>query len=152
MPLVFSSTVAIFITYLVKTILNLEIIPLPSIIMDFYSNVLNIVFVSIFSCIYSSLTLDPTNITEILRKTSCNIVGVSRRDTKKYLEKILTRLSFIGGSFLTLFTFYPLILDSILKVNIFKSVGPLLILIGVTTEITSKIQNYYIISKYEEFE
>lgn len=154
MPLVFSSTVAIFLAYPVQLVLNLGFInsSLASSFMSFYSIALNIILVVIFSCFYAALVLKPNDISQNLAKMAYSIPGVRQgKDTTKYLEKTVARLAFMGGLFLAFLAFFPLIIGNVLQVNIFKNVTSLLILIGVITDVTSQIRGYLVARKYEGF-
>ena len=154
MPLVFSSTVAVFLAYPVQLVLNLGFInsSLASSFMSFYSIALNIILVVIFSCFYAALVLKPNDISQNLAKMAYSIPGVRQgKDTTKYLEKTVARLAFMGGLFLAFLAFFPLIIGNVLQVNIFKNVTSLLILIGVITDVTSQIRGYLVARKYEGF-
>ena len=154
MPLVFSSTVAVFLAYPVQLVLNLGFInsSLASSFMSFYSIALNIILVVIYSCFYAALVLKPNDISQNLAKMAYSIHGVRQgKDTTKYLEKTVARLAFMGGLFLAFLAFFPLIIGNVLQVNIFKNVTSLLILIGVITDVTSQIRGYLVARKYEGF-
>ena len=154
MPLVFSSTVAVFLAYPVQLVLNLGFInsSLASSFMSFYSIALNIILVVIYSCFYAALVLKPNDISQNLAKMAYSIPGVRQgKDTTKYLEKTVARLAFMGGLFLAFLAFFPLIIGNVLQVNIFKNVTSLLILIGVITDVTSQIRGYLVARKYEGF-
>ena len=154
MPLVFSSTVAVFLAYPVQLVLNLGFInsSLASSFMSFYSIALSIILVVIFSCFYAALVLKPNDISQNLAKMAYSIPGVRQgKDTTKYLEKTVARLAFMGGLFLAFLAFFPLIIGNVLQVNIFKNVTSLLILIGVITDVTSQIRGYLVARKYEGF-
>ena len=154
MPLVFSSTVAVFLAYPVQLVLNLGFInsSLASSFISFYSIALNIILVVIFSCFYAALVLKPNDISQNLAKMAYSIPGVRQgKDTTKYLEKTVARLAFMGGLFLAFLAFFPLIIGNVLQVNIFKNVTSLLILIGVITDVTSQIRGYLVARKYEGF-
>ena len=154
MPLVFSSTVAVFLAYPVQLVLNLGFInsSLASSFMSFYSIALNVILVVIFSCFYAALVLKPNDISQNLAKTAYSIPGVRQgKDTTKYLEKTVARLSFLGGLFLSFLAFFPLLVGTVLKVSLFKNVTSLLILIGVITDVTSQIRGYLVSRKYEGF-
>jgi preprotein translocase subunit SecY len=156
MPLVFSSTIAVFLTYPVQLFvssgLGLDQSFTTSLI-TFYSFALNIILVVFFSCFYAALVLKPEEISQNLAKMAYSIPGIRQgKETTKYLDKTVARLSFIGGLFLSFLTFFPLLVGSVLKVSLFKNVTSLLILIGVITDVTSQIRGYLVSRKYEGFQ
>ena len=150
MPLVFSSTIAVFLAYPVQQLLNLGFV--NNSFLSVYSITINILLVVLFSCFYAGLVLKPDDISQNLAKMAYSIPGIRQgKDTTKYLEKTVARLSFLGGLFLAFLAFFPLVVGNVLQVNIFKNVTSLLILIGVITDVTSQIRGYLVARKYEGF-
>ena len=150
MPLVFSSTIAVFLAYPVQQLLNLGFV--NNSFFSVYSITINILLVVLFSCFYAGLVLKPDDISQNLAKMAYSIPGVRQgKDTTKYLEKTVARLAFLGGLFLAFLAFFPLVVGNVLQVNIFKNVTSLLILIGVITDVTSQIRGYLVARKYEGF-
>ena len=150
MPLVFSSTIAVFLAYPVQQLLNLGFV--NNSFLSAYSITINILLVVLFSCFYAGLVLKPDDISQNLAKMAYSIPGIRQgKDTTKYLEKTVARLAFLGGLFLAFLAFFPLVVGNILQVNIFKNVTSLLILIGVITDVTSQIRGYLVARKYEGF-
>ena len=150
MPLVFSSTFAVFLAYPVQQLLNLGFV--NNSFLSAYSITINILLVVLFSCFYAGLVLKPDDISQNLAKMAYSIPGIRQgKDTTKYLEKTVARLAFLGGLFLAFLAFFPLVVGNVLQVNIFKNVTSLLILIGVITDVTSQIRGYLVARKYEGF-
>jgi preprotein translocase subunit SecY len=143
MPLVFSSTIAVFLAYPVQQLLNLGFV--NNSFLSVYSITINILLVVLFSCFYAGLVLKPDDISQNLAKMAYSIPGIRQgKDTTKYLEKTVARLAFLGGLFLAFLAFFPLVVGNVLQVNIFKNVTSLLILIGVITDVTSQIRGYLV--------
>ena len=150
MPLVFSSTIVVFLAYPVQQLLNLGFV--NNSFLSVYSITINILLVVLFSCFYAGLVLKPDDISQNLAKMAYSIPGIRQgKDTTKYLEKTVARLAFLGGLFLAFLAFFPLVVGNVLQVNIFKNVTSLLILIGVITDVTSQIRGYLVARKYEGF-
>ncbi len=154
MPLVFSSTIAIFIAYPVQAFFNYFSITssFANNFLSFFSIALNIFLVVFISCYYSTLVLKPKDISQNLAKMAYSVPGIRQGpDTTKYIEKTILRLAFMGGVFLAFLAFFPLLVGKVLQVNVFKNVTSLLILIGVITDVTSQIRGYLVSRKYEGF-
>ena len=154
MPLVFSSTIAVFISYPLQLFLTKFGITssFATSFMSFFSIAVNVILVVVISCFYSLLVLKPEDISQNLAKMAYSVPGIRQGDdTTKYLEKTVTRLAFMGGVFLAFLAFFPLLIGNILQINVFKNVTSLLILIGVITDVTSQIRGYLISRKYEGF-
>jgi preprotein translocase subunit SecY len=155
LPLVFSSTLAVVFIYPFQYLINelgLGGSNVETIALTLYSFTVNLVLIVFFSCFYVSVILKPTDMAQNLSKMAYVIPGIKQGgQTTKYLEKIITRLSFLGGLFLAFLTFSPLIVSNVFHLTLFKNLTSLLILIGVITDTTSQITGYLISSRYEEF-
>ena len=82
-----------------------------------------------------------------------SIPGIRQgKQTTYFLEQVINRSAFMGGLFLAFLAFFPLLLGTFFKFNLFKNVTSLLILIGVITDVTTKIRGYLIAKNYEGFQ
>ena len=156
MPLVFSSTISVLVIYPLQLLRNsiqfLNIFSGKTISLVF-SFGLNFVVVIFFSCFYASLILKPKEMSESLSKMAYTIINVRQgKETTKFLEKVINRLAFVGGLFLSFIAFFPILLGNIFQFNfLFTNLTSLLILIGVITDTTSQIEGYLTASKYGNF-
>ena len=155
MPLVFSSTVTVFLAYPVQSLLTSTLganSQITSTLFNVYSFTLNIVLIVFFSCFYAVIVLKPEDISQNLAKMAYAIPGIRQgKETTRFLEKMVTRLAFMGGLFLAFLAVLPLLIGNLFQSGIFKNVTSLLILIGVITDVTSQIRGYLITRKYEGF-
>ena len=155
MPLVFSSTVTVFLAYPVQSLLTSTLganSQLMTTLFSAYSFTLNIVLIVFFSCFYAAIVLKPEDISQNLAKMAYAIPGIRQgKETTRFLEKMVTRLAFMGGLFLAFLAVLPLLIGNLFQSGIFKNVTSLLILIGVITDVTSQIRGYLITRKYEGF-
>jgi preprotein translocase subunit SecY len=153
MPLVFSTTIAAFLFYPLQ--LGLSKIFTSGQLTNFLvlsSFVLNLVLVVFFSTFYALLVLKPKDLSDNLTKMAYNIPGLKQgKETTRYLEKIISRLAFMGGIFLAFLAFFPLLIGNLFQFNIFKNLTSLIILIGVITDVTSQIKGYLVSQNYESF-
>ena len=156
MPLVFSSTIAALLFYPLQSFLSSKlgtIFPLVPKLVTIMSFGLNIALVIFFSCFYAVLILKPEEISKNLAKMAYNIPGIRQgKQTTYFFEQTISRLAFMGGLFLAFLAFLPIVLSNFLQFNVFTNVTSLLILIGVITDVTTKIRGYLITKKYEGFQ
>lgn len=156
MPLVFSSTIAALIFYPAQIFISSKlgnILPFVPTALTFFSFALNIILVIFFSCFYALLVLKPEDISQNLAKMAYSIPGVRQgKQTTYFLEQVINRAAFMGGLFLAFLAFFPLLLGNFFQFNLFKNVTSLLILIGVITDVTTKIRGYLIAKNYEGFQ
>jgi preprotein translocase subunit SecY len=155
MPLVFSSTIVVFLSYplqiLMSSNLGLKFSFIPTLI-TLLSTSLNVILVIFFSCFYALLILKPEDISQNLAKMTYSIPGVRQgKKTTKHLEKLINRLAFMGGLFLAFLAFFPLFLGNLFQSNLFRNTTSLLILIGVITDVTSQVRGYLVSRRYEGF-
>ena len=155
MPLVFSTTIATFLFYplqiLVTNIFSVIGAQVTS-LLTLVSFLLNLVLVVFFSSFYSLLVLKPKDLSDNLTKMAYSIPGFKQgKETTQYLTQSISRLAFMGGLFLAFLAFFPLLLGSLFKFNLFKNLTSLIILIGVITDITSQVKGYLVSQNYESF-
>lgn len=144
MPLVFSTTVASLVIYLIQISLNFIGTIFPNFLV-FLSFGINLVLIIFFSSFYALLVLKPKDLSDNLTKMAYNVPGLRQgKETTRYLEKVISRLAFMGGIFLAFLAFFPLLLGSL-----FKNVTSLIILIGVITDTSSQVRSYLVSQNYE---
>ena len=105
-----------------------------------------------FSYFYASLVLNPTDVSQNLKKMESSIPGVRPgKATTDYLQKTLNRLTFLGALFLALIAVIPSIIENITNISTFKGLGAtsLLILVGVAIDTSKQVQTYLISKNYE---
>jgi preprotein translocase subunit SecY len=155
MPLVFSSTISFVLLYPVQLLVNsfqLVSVAAKTSVLTFFSFGINLILIVFFSCFYAGLVLKPKDMSENLNKMAYTVAQVRQgKETTKYLEKIISRLAFVGGLFLAFIAFFPILLGNIFQFNLFTNLTSLLILIGVITDVTSQIQGYLTSARYESF-
>jgi preprotein translocase subunit SecY len=155
MPLVFSTTIATVLFYPLQLVLS-KIFTTDNgqltNILVLSSFVLNLVMVVFFSTFYALLVLKPKDLSENLTKMAYSVPGLKPgKETTNYLEKIISRLAFMGGIFLAFLAFFPLLVGNLFQFNIFKNLTSLIILIGVITDVTSQVKGYLVSQNYESF-
>nr|ARW68355.1 SecY-type transporter protein [Chondria sp. (in: red algae)] len=156
MPIIFASAAITLPQYLIysyndnqnllKNILNLVIT----------NNILYLLLYSVliiaFSYFYSSIILNPGEISENLQKMGASIPNIRPgKETIKYLQNIINRLTFIGSFFLFLIAQFPFIISRTTQINLFQGLGTtsLLILVGVAIDTAKQIQTYIISEQYD---
>jgi preprotein translocase subunit SecY len=153
MPLVFSTTIATFLVYPLQPFLSKFVAEdLLKSIITFASIGLNLFLIVFFSTFYALLALKPKDLSDNLTKLAYNVPGIKQgKETTRHLEQIISRLAFMGGIFLAFLTFLPILIGYLLKVNAFKNLTSLIILVGVITDVTSQIKGFLVSQNYENF-
>ena len=105
----------------------------------------------VFFCFfYTALVFNSRETADNLKKSGAFVPGIRPGDqTAKYIDKILLRLTFAGAIYITLVCLLPEFL--ILKYNVPFYFGgtSLLIIVVVTMDFMSQVQNYMMSQQYE---
>jgi preprotein translocase subunit SecY len=155
MPIIFASAVLVLPLSLGEYIKS----PTFSRIISTYFNPTSFVYVTVylvlilfFSYFYSSLVMNPEDLSRNLKKMGASIPGIRPgKATTEYINRILNRLTFLGAIFLGLVAVVPSAVESLTRVQTFRGFGAtsLLILVGVAIETAKQIQTYVISQRYE---
>lgn len=157
MPIIFASALLVLPSYLSQLTSNQTILTILSLFSP-YGPSKNIyllfyfVLILLFSYFYSSLVLNPNDVSQNLKKMESSIPGVRPgKATTDYLQKTLNRLTFLGALFLALIAVIPSVIENITNISTFKGLGAtsLLILVGVAIDTSKQIQTYLISKNYE---
>lgn len=105
-----------------------------------------------FSYFYSSLIMNPVDMSQNLKKMGASIPGIRPgKTTTEYLERVLNRLTFLGAVFLGMVAIIPTAVETATRVETFRGFGAtsLLILVGVAIDTAKQVQTYVISQRYE---
>lgn len=115
-------------------------------------NVFFCILIFFFTYFYTAITFNPTEIAENIRKNGGFIMGVRPgKPTVDFLEKIISRLTFIGAAFLATVALVPVITANVTHVTSFMGLGgtALLIIVGVALDFVKQIETFVISKRYE---
>lgn len=104
--------------------------------------IIYVVLTFAFSFFYSNLTINPENLAEDFQKQGSYIPGIRPgNETKRYVSKVLNRVTFIGASALTLIAAFPVVLTLLQVVPSSLALGGtgMIIVVGVALETSQQI-------------
>lgn len=106
-----------------------------------------------FTWFYNEVTLKPDEMAENLNKSAGFVPGVRPgEDTTRFFERVLAKVSVIGGVFAALLAVIPVILSSHSGFgNISFGATSILIVIGVALDFSRRLQSQMIMRHYEGF-
>jgi preprotein translocase subunit SecY len=110
------------------------------------------ILILIFSSFYSSIVLNPKDISDQLQKMAVTIPGVRPGlQTTFYLKKVIKRITLIGATLLAIITVVPNFLESTFNITGLNglSTTSLLILAGVVLDLIREIDNIYYSNVYK---
>jgi preprotein translocase subunit SecY len=155
MPIIFASAVLVLPISLTQYISNPGFVQVVNTYLNPTSWVyvlLYLVLILFFSYFYSSLVINPEDLSRNLKKMGASIPGIRPgKATSDYIGRILNRLTFLGAIFLGLVAVIPSAVESLTRVQTFRGLGAtsLLILVGVAIDTAKQIQTYVISQRYE---
>ena len=106
-----------------------------------------------FNWFYTQITFKPDEMSENLHKSAGFVPGVRPgEETTIYFEKVLNRLSFIGGILAAILAITPIIIQNYTQFqNISFSGTGLLIVINVALDFTRKVESQMVVRHYKGF-
>nr|QUE30003.1 SecY [Erythrocladia irregularis] len=111
------------------------------------------VLIMTFSFFQSSIALDPKEISKNLKKMETTIPGIKPgKHTKKYLQNIINKFTFLGGNLLFCTATLPLFVSNTTNIPELRGLGvtTLFILVGVTIDTAKQINTYLFSDSYKK--
>lgn len=154
MPIILTTGVLVIPTY-INSLGFLPLLSFPYLIQAsqiiYWSSYFLLILV--FSLIYSSIILNPKDISEQLQKMAVAIPGIRPGIvTTFYLKEIMRRVTILGAIILALLATLPNIIEGILGISSLNGLGTtsLLILVGVILDTSREIRSLRISNIYTE--
>jgi preprotein translocase subunit SecY len=154
MPIIFASSVLFLPSILAQSIPNEFLNQVVKYLLPghWVHIVFYLVLILFFSYFYASITVNPVDMSQNLKKMGASIPGIRPgKATSEYIERVLNRLIFLGAIFLGAVAIIPTAVESATQVRTFQGLGAtsLLILVGVAIDTAKQIQTYVISQRYE---
>ena len=114
--------------------------------------VLYIVLVIFFAYFYTSITFNPMEVADDMKKRGGFIPGIRPgKPTQEYLEKILSYLIFIGATGLVIVAVIPFFFNGVFGANVSFGGTSLIIVVGVVLETLKQIESRMLVRNYKGF-
>ena len=111
-----------------------------------------IVLVIFFAYFYTSITFNPIEVANNMKKAGGFIPGIRPgKPTTDYLNKVLKYIIFIGAVGLTIICIIPIIISGVFNANISFGGTSLIIIVGVVIETLKKIESMMLVRHYKGF-
>ena len=154
MPIILTTALLVLPNY----VINLGLFPLLTLPIFLKSSkiiywISYFVLILIFSSFYSTIVLNPKDISQELQKMAVSIPGVRPGlATTFYLKQVMKRVTFFGAIILAILATLPNIIEGILNVSSFNGLGTtsLLILVGVVLDISREMKSIILSNIYNE--
>jgi len=154
MPIILTTAILVLPNY----ITNLGVFPLLTLPIFLKSSkiiywISYFILILIFSSFYSTIVLNPKDISQELQKMAVSIPGIRPGlATTFYLKQVMKRVTFFGAIILAILATLPNLIEGILNVSSFNGLGTtsLLILVGVVLDISREMKSIILSNIYNE--
>ena len=103
-----------------------------------------------FSFFYTALMYNPREVADNLKRGGAFLPGIRPGDqTAKYIDTVTTRLTLIGGIYITLICLMPQFLNVYFNVPFYLGGTSLLIVVVVTMDFMSQVQSHLMTQQYD---
>ena len=124
----------------------------PSSIVDSWGLILYIVLTIVFAYFYTSITFNPMEIANNLKKNGGFVPGIRPgKPTSDYLARILNYIIFIGAVGLIIVQVIPFIFNGVFGAQVSFGGTSIIIIVGVVLEIIKQIESQMLVRNYKGF-
>lgn len=154
MPIILTTAVLVIPTY-INNLGLLPILTLPAFIKSYKVIywVSYFVLILLFSSFYSTIVLNPKDISNELQKMAVSIPGIRPGiETTFYLKQVMKRVTYLGAIMLSILATLPNLIEAILPGSSFNGLGTtsLLILVGVILDLSREIRSIILSNIYND--
>lgn len=109
------------------------------------------VMIIFFCYFYTALMFNPKEVAKNLKRSGAYIPGIRPgQQTKRYLDFVLNRLTFIGAMYMTIICLMPMIIQSVFNVPIPLGGASLLIMVVVLMDFIAQLQAHLMTHQYHD--
>ncbi len=113
---------------------------------------LNILLIIFFTYFYTAVTFNPLEVADNMKANGGFIPGIRPgKSTVEYLNKVMTRITFVGALFLALIATLPTIVSQFTPIDARFGGTSLLIAVGVGLETMKQLENQMVMRNYQGF-
>lgn len=115
-------------------------------------NIFYVAFIVFFCYFYTAVTFNPIDVADNIKKHGGYIPGIRPgKETSEYLDKVLTKLTFVGAIYISLVCVLPSLLIGKFNLPFYFGGTALLIAVGVGMDTVAQIESHLITRSYEGF-
>lgn len=115
--------------------------------------VIYIVLIVLFAYFYTSITFNPLEVANNMKKSGGFIPGIRPgRPTSDYLSKLLNYVIFLGATGLTIVAVVPVVISGLFSISSLSFTGnSLIIIVGVILETIKSVESSMLVRNYKGF-
>ena len=115
-------------------------------------SVLNVALILFFTYFYTAITFNPLEVADQLKANGGFIPGIRPgKATVEYLNKVMTRITFVGAIFLAIVAVLPTLVGTLFNLDIRFGGTSLLIAVGVALDTMKNLEQQMITRNYQGF-
>ena len=119
---------------------------------DLTYNAVYVAMIIFFCFFYTAIIINPVDVSENIKRSGGYIPGIRPgKNTAEYIDKVLSRLTFIGALYVSLVCLLPVILSTNVGVPFYFGGTALLIVVGVSLDTVGQIDAHMVSRHYEGF-
>jgi preprotein translocase subunit SecY len=116
----------------------------------FLHELLYIGFIVFFCFFYTAIVFNPDNVADNMKKYGGYIPGIRPgKKTSEYIEKVLSRITFVGAIYISFVCVLPTLLVKKFNVPFYFGGTALLIVVGVALDTIQQIESHLILRHYD---
>jgi preprotein translocase subunit SecY len=114
--------------------------------------VFNVILIMFFTYFYTAVTFNPMDVAQNMKANGGFIPGIRPgKATVEYLNKVMTRITFVGAVFLAAVAVLPTIVSQYTGLSIHFGGTSLLIAVGVALDTMKQLENQMVMRNYQGF-
>ena len=113
---------------------------------------LNVMLIMFFTYFYTAVTFNPMEVANNMKANGGFIPGIRPgRSTVEYLNKVMTRITFVGAVFLAFIATLPTLISHLTPMNVSFGGTSLLIVVGVALDTMKQLESQMVMRNYQGF-
>ena len=114
--------------------------------------ILNVLLIIFFNYFYTAVTFNPMEVSQNMKANGGFIPGIRPgKTTVEYLNRVMTRITFVGAIFLVAVAILPTIVSELGGLNFHFGGTSLLIAVGVALDTMKQLENQMVMRNYSGF-
>jgi len=114
--------------------------------------VFNIIFIMFFTFFYTAIVFNPMEVANNMKANGGFIPGIRPgKSTVEYLNKVMTRITFVGAVFLAIIATIPTLIQQFTSLQISFGGTSLLIVVGVALDTMKQLESHMVMRNYQGF-
>ena len=145
--IMFPATIARFIDHPLMTVVATQLGPGA-----WLNTVLYVVLIVFFCYFYTAIIFNPVDVADNMKKYGGFVPGIRPgKNTAEFIDKVLSRITFVGAIYLSLVSILPTYLIKFFNVPFYFGGIALIIIIEVVLDTVRQIESHLIMRNYEGF-